>query len=197
MGEHGKVGLGALLGIFLALIVVMGLFIGILTIIDLTGITKDIGGIAGHMWVGFIMVLYITSTDKKDLDYSTYLIKSTPGAILGTLTAYLISYPVINNFGNIPLIVFAIVVILAISCMVTGKLPAIINSCYMLFLTICTATQLTSVNIIDPATNTLIKTTSYHINYCIVIVVACIYFGTLIKIGLNIVEKRTQKNTTN
>lgn len=151
--------------LLIAIVVVIALFMGALTLVDSIGIFKPLGPISSHMWVGAILFMFLSiegKLTKRDVFWYT------PSAIGGILTAYLLTEPVADLMGSVSMIAFFTILIVAIVGLIEKKLPIMFNHCFMLFMTICTIPQLAHGSAV------------YHLNYCVVIVVAMLFFGALL-----------------
>lgn len=165
-----------IVGILFGIGIAVALLVGLLNLIDLTGVFKTVGKTAPHMWVGAILFLFLSTIHEVKIEA---IIKYVPGAIGGILTGFLISPAFEATVGiNLAVICFFIVLIFAIVCMIIGKLQSIVNSCFMLFLTICTIPQ--------------VSDDGYHFSYIIVLLISAVYFSGIIYLGHLISSKNTE-----
>lgn len=176
MTKESKITPIQIIGILFAIVIAVGLLIGILNLIDMTGIFKVIGKTAPHMWVGALLFLFLSTKHEMNIEA---IKKYTPGAAGGILTAYLITPAFEATVGvNVALGSFFVILVFAIISMVIGKFQIIGNSCFMLFLTVCTIPE--------------ISEGGFHLNYVIVLLVAALYFSGLFYIGQRISSKKSE-----
>lgn len=160
--EKAKMSPGKALLVLLAVIVVIGIYIAIATILNLT-----------EMWAGFLFLLYWSLMEEAKPERLT---PSIIGAFVGMGTASMMALlPPLLGMGP-GMAVFGVTVLVLVYAIIIGWAPVAVNAATMLFLTVGTVPHL--------------EANANYGQIFLGIIAGIVYFGGLALIAATVTRKK-------